>query len=153
MTQANDLKKLSQQAMKDQNPFGPWRAGYAEDLRALQSNPGSIVDRPGFQIGQIALDRRLAAQGYNPATTKIPGNYIDAQSTYGANFYNQELQRLMQLSGANFPPGSSQAGITGSMGAADLASKSLASAGYALGGSDSSKQLEEIKALLQRQGR
>lgn len=133
LLQSRDLKKLSEEAMQRSDPFGPYRGASANELMRLTTDPQAITSLPGFDVGRLALERSLAAQGYNPATTKIPGNYIDAMSNYGTNFRNQELQRLMVMSGATFPPGSANAAVAGSTSAAELASKSLASIGYPLG--------------------
>lgn len=127
---AKNIAQIGQDQSNAMNPFGPERSGYATDLRNLMNDPSSITKRPGFDAGRLALDRGLAGQGYNPATAKIPGNYMSAMSKYGGDFYNQEVQRLMQMSGANFAPTGGNLALQGAIGANDARGNAYASMGY-----------------------
>lgn len=123
---ASDLKALSKTA----SGFDPERAQYAAQLRDLNANPASIVDRPNFRAGESAVVNRMKAQGYLGS-----GNMADAVAKYGSDFFTSESNRLAQLAGAQFTPG---AGGQLAVSSADLASKSLASLGYG------ARSLEEI---------
>ena len=127
LNQARDLRQAGTTAAASMDPFGPYRPQAAQQLFALMNNPASVTSQPGFDVGRLALERSLHAQGYGPATTKIPGNYIDAMSTYGGNFYNQEVQRLMTLAGANIPPSGGNLALSGQIGSTQLTGQALQS--------------------------
>jgi hypothetical protein len=112
---------LASDARKASDPFSPYRGAYGEALSQLESNPGAIVNRPGFQAGLLAIDRSAAAKGYTGS-----GNAMSSLARFGGDFYNQEAQRLAGLAGANQAPGAGQ------FQSAQLASQSLASLGYGL---------------------
>lgn len=123
---ADDQKKLAMEALQRSDPFAANRGMYADRLNALMANPSSITSVPGYDAGLQAVERRMAAQGFNGS-----GNMMTALNKYGGDFYNQEVARLMQLSGANATPGAgSAAAISGTASAADTASAALASLGY-----------------------
>lgn len=123
---AHDLRALGKTA----GGFDPERAGYATQLRELNANPASIVNRPNFAAGESALINRMKAQGYLGS-----GNMADAVAKYGSDFFTSESNRLGQLAGAQFAPG---AGGNLAVSSMDLASKALASLGYG------ARSLEEI---------
>lgn len=114
--------KLAGDARQASDPFAPYRGAYAQQLAALEANPGSITTRPGFQVGLETIGRKSAASGYYGS-----GNMASALSRYSGDFYTQEANRLATLAGANQTPGAGQAV------SADLAGRSLASIGYGLG--------------------
>ncbi len=97
--QGNEMKDLA----KGADPFGPYRAGYAQQLNNLTANPASVTSRPGYdaamKAGELALTRNLAAQG-------LTGSGTAAQSLvdFGARFqneqYDKELSQLANLAGA-----------------------------------------------------
>lgn len=126
----NQMQKLAEAAMKNDNPFGPERAHYAGLLRKLYENPKSIVKMPGYQAGIDAVTRKMASQGYLGS-----GNMMAALQKYGGDFFNAEAARLAQLAGAQFSPNSG-ASIQGQNYSNDLVSKALASIGYGLRGFD-----------------
>lgn len=123
---AHDLRALGKTA----GGFDPQRAGYATQLRDLNANPASIVNRPNFAAGESALINRMKSQGYLGS-----GNMADAVAKYGSDFFTSESNRLGQLAGAQFAPG---AGGNLAVSSMDLASKALASLGYG------ARSLEEI---------
>lgn len=126
MSEADKMRKLSQMTMERSDPFASSRPMYVNRLNSLMNDPSSITKVPGYDAGLQAVERRMASQGFNGS-----GNMMTALNKYGGDFYNQEVNRLMQLSGANAAPGSgSAAGMQGYMNANDLASRSLASMGY-----------------------
>lgn len=114
--------KLAGDVREASDPFAPYRGAYAQQLAALEKNPGSIVTRPGFEAGIETINRKSAASGYLGS-----GNMVSALSRYTGDFYNQEANRLAGLAGAGAAPGAGQTA------AADLASQSLGSIGYGLG--------------------
>lgn len=87
------------------DPFGSYRAGFANQLVSLMNNPGSVTSLPGYkasqEAAQVGLTSQLASQGLTGS-----GTAAKAIATEGAQFenqyYQQQLQNLMQLSGANF---------------------------------------------------
>jgi hypothetical protein len=122
LMKASELSKLAQRAASQQDPFGPYRAGYAEDLRRLMTNPVDVTKLPGFDAGIEAVNRGLAKSGYLGS-----GNQIAALHQYGGAFYDQAAQRLAQLAGAQFPPSGGEALLRGGALQTDLMSRALAS--------------------------
>ena len=112
---------LASDARKASDPFAQHRAGYGAKLQALEANPSSITQTPGWRAGLEGVDRQAAARGYYGS-----GNLDAARSQYAGNFYQNETARLAQLAGASQTPGAGQ------FNSAQLASQSLASIGYGL---------------------
>lgn len=133
MSQSQKLKQQAQQASQQADPFGPYRGQFAQQLSALGKDPSSITSMPGYGAGLQAVERRMASQGFNGS-----GNMMTALSKYGGDFYNNAISQLSGLSGAQFNPASGAAlGLQGNTSAINLASQSLASLGYGLGGNTS----------------
>lgn len=86
------------------NPFGPYRAQYAQQLQTLMSDPSSISSMPNYQAMQQAAARTMAAQGYTGS-----GNALAASASAGGQAYQQDFNNLALLSGANIQPGTSGA--------------------------------------------
>lgn len=126
--QSDKMRQMAGQRQASADPNAPYRAGYAGRLNALSLDPSSIVNVPGYAAGEQAVQRSMAAQGYQGS-----GNMREAVSNYGGNFYNQEMQRLMQLSGGN-PGQAAQIGMEGDVNAMNLAGQSLNSLGYGAAG-------------------
>jgi hypothetical protein len=122
LMKASELSKLAQRAASQQDPFGPYRAGYAEDLRRLMTNPADVTKLPGYEAGIEAVNRGLAKAGYLGS-----GNQMAALQQYGGAFYDQAAQRLAQLAGAQFPPSGGEALLRGGALQTDLMSRALAS--------------------------
>lgn len=78
LMKASELSKLAQRAASQQDPFGPYRAGYAEDLRRLMTNPADVTKLPGYEAGIEAVNRGLAKAGYLGS-----GNQMAALQQYG----------------------------------------------------------------------
>ena len=114
-------EQLRQQAMMA-DPLAQQRAGYARQLAELQRNPSSVTTLPGYEAGLEAVQRSMAAQGYQGS-----GNMMAALQQYGGNAYQQQLQNLYQLAGGNQPA----TAIQGQIAANQLAGRSLGTLGYA----------------------
>jgi hypothetical protein len=104
------------------DPFSTYRPGYAAQLSQLTADPSRITSMPGYRAGLQAVQRSMAAQGYQGS-----GNMMAAMAKYGGDFYGQEVNRLASLGGANISP---QTALMGQGMASDLASRGLASLGY-----------------------
>jgi len=113
--------KLANDAAAKSDPFGPYREGYAKKLQALEANPGTLRNTPGFFTGQDMINRSMASKGYLGS-----GNQAAALQRFGGDFYHQEANRLATLAGANINPGNTY------FNAADLAGRSLSNIGYGL---------------------
>lgn len=113
--------KLANDATEKSDPFGPYREGYAKKLQALEANPGTLRNTPGFFTGQDMINRSMASKGYLGS-----GNQAAALQRFGGDFYHQEANRLAGLAGANINPGNTY------FNAADLAGRSLSNIGYGL---------------------
>jgi hypothetical protein len=97
--QAKSNKSVSQAAAA-QDPYGPYRAGSAQKLNDLMSNPSQISDTPEYKSRQMAASRLMAAQGYTGS-----GNALAAAAEAGGNSYQQAFNNLAMLSGASGPAG------------------------------------------------
>ena len=129
----NQSRKIQNAAMAppqvlDPFGYGP-RAPYAAELAGLRADPSQIQKIPGYQAGLDTVTRKMAAQGYLGS-----GNMMAALQEYGGQFYDRELARLSQLAGAQFQPQGFRTDTQGLAAGADLASKALASMGYAVRG-------------------
>jgi len=126
LQQARRMEQLSQQAMAQSDPFGPERAGYAAKLRELYADPSAVEKLPGYKAGLNAVERKLAAQGYNGS-----GNMMLALKDYGENAFNSEAKRLSELAGAGIRPNPSAA-IQAQASASQQRGNSLASLAFGL---------------------
>jgi hypothetical protein len=112
-------KQMGQYA-RQADPFAQYRPGYAAQLQNLMSNPQSVTQTPGYQFnlaqGLQGLQAQQAAQG-----RLVSGGALLQGQQFGQQLasqtYNQQLQTLAGLSGANQSPASgaaAQAGLTAS---------------------------------------
>ena len=62
-------------------------------------NPQDITGMPGYQAGLEAVQRSMAAQGYQGS-----GNMMAALAKYGGDFYNQYAQQRLQSAQAQAGP-------------------------------------------------
>lgn len=97
LRQANQLARLGQRT-------GAQGAAQAQ-LDQLLSG-GDITKMPGYQAGEQAIMRSMAAQGYLGS-----GNMMEALRNYGSDFYNQQLRTLSGLAGLQ--PGQLEANVAG----------------------------------------
>ena len=96
----------AQQAAALADPFAAQRAGYQDQLRGLLSDPSSFKTDPGYQFalsqGQDAIKGNAGALyggtaglgGLNPELAKFTEGYA-------AQNYDNRINQLMQMSGAN----------------------------------------------------
>lgn len=104
---SEDQAAAMQQGMAVQNPFNPYRQGFANELMGLQQNPGNIVNTPGYQFAyDQGLQSLFAKQG--ATGNRFSGQAMTESQQFGqglaSQMYNSEMDRLMQLSGASFSP-------------------------------------------------
>lgn len=104
------------------DPFGASRAGYSNQLQQLEQNPASITSDPSYQARMQAVQRSMAAQGYQGS-----GNMAVAAANAGGAGYNDRVNSLANLAGANIGPGP---GLQGTAMANALSGQALASLGY-----------------------
>ena len=114
--QSRRLADLASRASERADPFGAYRAGYAQQLAALSANPSLITKQPGYAAGLEAVRRSMAAQGYQGS-----GNMMAALAQYGQKFLGDEQNRLAMLAGAGFNPASAgQLNLEGNVSANQL---------------------------------
>jgi len=98
--QGNQLQSMA----KNADPFGPYRAGFAQQLQQLMANPSSVTSLPGYQAsmqaGEQSLTRNLASQGLTGSGTAA-SSLVNYGSQFEMQAFQQQLQNLMGLSGAN----------------------------------------------------
>jgi hypothetical protein len=85
------------------DPYAPYRAGAAQQLQSLMSNPSSAVNSGYGLASQQAAARTMAAQGYTGS-----GNALVAAANAGGTAYQQQFNDLVTLSGAGQSPASAQ---------------------------------------------
>lgn len=155
---SDQLRKMAELASRRADTWGEngGRGLAAGQLQTLLTDPSSITKMPGYNAGLEAVQRAMAAQGYGGGAGpgNVSGNMLAALQQYGGNFYNQALQNLAGLSGATQNPASAgQLLISGNQLSNDLASRSLASIGYGVGGSNPNAFTEQIlQAVRKMQG-
>lgn len=132
LSQANNLQGLSTAAIAASNPFGPYRAQYANQLSSLMANPSSIFSNPGYQAsfdqGSQAVARQMAGSGYAGS-----GNEAIALQQYGqsfsSNYLTQQENLLSGLAGANITPNPGP-GLSGYNAGITASGNALGSLGY-----------------------
>jgi len=127
MKRSNDLMKIAERASAMQDPFGPYRAQYAQQLSGLMADPSKITTMPGYTAGMQAVERRMASQGYLGS-----GNMMAAMAEYGGSFFDKEANRLAGLAGANINPSGGGVLMNGANASYDAASRALASLGFGI---------------------
>jgi hypothetical protein len=128
--QAGDLKDFASETSRAMDPFGPYRAGYAEQLKRLSENPSTITQTPGWDAGIQAVQRSAAGRGYLNS-----GNEISALQNFGGNFFNNESARLSRLAGADINPGAAgQLAMQGNMSSTNLLGQALNRISAGIGG-------------------
>ena len=105
--------KAAQQAVGMADPFGKYRGQYAKQLQTLYQNPWQIADTPGYQFrlaqGLEGINRNAAASGMLGSGNRLMELMRYGQD-YGSQEFDNEIARLMQLSGATMgsPTGAAQ---------------------------------------------
>ena len=79
---------------------------YAAQMQALMANPSSVQNLPGYNAGLQAVQRSMAAQGYQGS-----GNMASALAGYGGQQYQQQLSNLAALQGQSPSVGSAPTGL------------------------------------------
>lgn len=134
--QGNQMARAGQAA----DPFAPYRPGFAQQLQQLMANPSSVTSLPGYQAnlqaGEQALTRNLASQGLTGS-----GTAAEAITKFGAEYeqqaFQQQLQNLMGLSGANINNADlTLQALSRGMGAKSNAVNALGGAFGGMGGGD-----------------
>lgn len=127
--QANQMQDLAKRSFQAQDPFGPQRGQYQQQLQGLMADPSSVTKMPGYQFGldqgRTALQRAGAASGSGGNEAIALAQYTPQ---YAQNFYNDEIKRLMTLSGANIGPSTGNP-LAGFGAGADIYSRALAQLG------------------------
>lgn len=108
MYQAQQMQELMKKLQSQGDPFSQYRSGYGSQLQNLMNDPSSVSSMPGYQFGMDqgtqALMRSQAAGGLLGS-----GQGAMALQKYGQDYagtqFQQQLQNLMNLSGANVNPG------------------------------------------------
>jgi len=136
LSTAAQISELAAQAAAQQDPFASQRSFYSGELAALERDPSSIENRPGYKFGrdqgEQALLRQTAATGFGGSGNEAIA-LQEYNQAYAGMYLNAEQQRLASLAGAGFAPTGGNTRLMGELGAAQLSSQALASIGYGLG--------------------
>lgn len=97
---AKAQNKIAREGIEAADPYKQYRAGAAERLDKLMSDPSSIEDTATYKARMVAAERQMAAQGYSGS-----GNAILEAADAGGAAYQQEFANLSMLSGAGQAPG------------------------------------------------
>jgi hypothetical protein len=134
--QAGQLAQMSQQAALQANPLQPYQAQAAQQLAALQANPGIITQSPEYKAmydTQLrAAQRQLAARGLTDSGAAVSvASQIAAQVQN--QLYQQQVNNLQSLatSGA---ANAAQMGLQGNEAAISLRNSGLNQLADSLGG-------------------
>src|SRR5262249_16227100 len=99
LVQANAIKQAGQNAAKQSDPFGPYPAGYGQEVQSLMANPSSIESDPAYLESVQAVRRAMAKGGY----TTSGNEQIALQRNFG-DYFTQRSNQLAGLAGANIGP-------------------------------------------------
>lgn len=124
------LTNAASTVFNQSNPFGAYRPQYAAQLSNLMNNPSSVTNLPGYQFllgqGTAAIDRSSAAPGGVGFGSGAAGMQLEQYGQGLADqFYQQQIQTLMGLSGANIQPSSPFQGLQGMAGAGNIVGQGL----------------------------
>ena len=137
--QQNMAERNMERAANMADPYRQHRGGHAEQLQALEADPSSIRDTPGYQAEREqaldTVDRRMAASGERGSGRRMAA-LDEASRRMDREFYQQEWQRQAQLSGGlSGQPGAAgqiyQSGFQNALGAHQSRWDAI---GYGLGG-------------------
>ena len=148
MSQADAMRR---QALLSQNKSAPWQAsggmGLADQqLQQLMQNPGQVAAQdPSYALRMQGAQRATSQYGQDSGAMSVAG------ANASTDWYNQRLQSLGGLAGANINPATGQqVSLQGYEAANKLASSSLGSIGYgatSLGGNSMGFTPQQIAAL------
>lgn len=88
----SDQGRYSQAGGFGRPAAAPQLSQYAEQLKILQGNPSTVSSMPGYEAGRQAVERSMAAQGYQGS-----GNMAASMAEFGSDFYLKQLQTLGNL--------------------------------------------------------
>lgn len=94
--QADEQGQMAKKAMKDMNPFAPYRKQYAEMLGKLMDDPASFLDNPLYQAafdqGTQAVMRGFAGEGFLGS-----GNMATGLQSFGMSFANDMFKDMSKF--------------------------------------------------------
>lgn len=109
---AGQYRNIANQSAQRADPFASQRGGYQSRLAQLYAQPGSVYEDPAYQAQEKqALDatgRAMSARGYNMSGNEMEALAQTGRATAG-DWRRNEIDRLMQLSGAYANPGAAGA--------------------------------------------
>lgn len=106
---------LAKQTLAASNPFGPYRAQYAQQLNSVMADPSNALKDPAFasqtKYGLDNVARTMASQGYL-------GSGLEAKSLqdYSTTSLSNYEQWLAKLAGVDMQPGTASAAALGAYG-------------------------------------
>jgi hypothetical protein len=90
------------------DPYAAARAQYISEMQALEANPSSIVNTPGYEAAMTGLQRTLAAQGYTGS-----GKAATDIASLSGSMYAQRMQQLGALASMGNPAAPAQVSAAG----------------------------------------
>ena len=100
---SKQAQKGAEEGARAADPFSPYRDYYAGQLNDLYKSPQSITTLPGYQFrlnqGLDSINRNAAAKGYLGSGNRLMELMRYGQD-YGSQEFDNEITRLMTLSGA-----------------------------------------------------
>ena len=139
LVNSSNLNSSAQTVFNQSNPFGAYRPQFAQQLVSLMQDPSSVTSLPGYQFqldqGVQAINRGAAGPG---GTGRGSGAEAAALDQYGqglaSSFYNNQINTLAQLAGANISPANPFNALQGLGGAATSTGQSIAGLSSGLSG-------------------
>lgn len=129
---AGQIKSTAEQYAGTLNPYGPYRQAGADKLAALQADPSSVVNTPGYKfalsqgLGAVAnRDNRSFGVGAG-STSPDMANYAEGLAS---KTYNDTIKQYSDQAGVGIGPqaaaGMLQTGLTGSIASQNAALAAL----------------------------
>jgi len=127
MTQANEQRKLAQQAIAGSSPWASSGGAAGAGTALTNVIQGDFTNDPGYKAALQAAARTSSQQ---------PGGFAAMAAAQAAlKYQNDRIQALGPAAGVGFSPGAGyQTALGGMTSANDLASRSLGSIGYGVTG-------------------
>lgn len=150
MTEADEMRQQAEESRRRADPWGTSGGrGLADaQLQELMRNPGQVAARdPSYELRMQGAKRANAIYGSDSGAMAVAG------ANASTDWYNQRLGQLGGLAGAaGSPVSGEQIGMSGQLGANDLASRGLASIGYGVTRAGNSGMPAEVEQWLRSQG-
>lgn len=100
LMQSRKLQQLAQMAAANADPYGRYRGAAGAQLNdVVTGGSQAYMNTPAYQARILAAQRAMAAQGYNGS-----GNAAVAAANAGGAGYNEYIQNMSGLAGANASP-------------------------------------------------